>query len=589
LKRRVPAKAGGTSVAPAFSWAPGLGLLRQYSLSLFGHDLVAALAVTALVIPQGMAYAELAGLPAVTGLYTTIMALLAYALFGPSRILIVGPDPALAPMIAATLLPLVASHGDPARAVALASVLALLMGGICLLGGIARLGFVVELLSKPVRVGYLGGLAVVIVASQLSKLFGFSTAANGFRDDIWTFLKGLSEGRMVPPSLAIGVASLIVILACRRYVPWVPGVLIAVVLATVTVGAFDLASHGVAVVGPVPSGFPAPSWPRVGLQDLGRLSLAALGLAFVAVTETSVLSRSLSIGRGERVNPNQEMVALGSTSLAAGLFQGFPTSASVTRTTVASTSGSRTQMTGVMGAGLMVVVLVAGHGILRDIPSSVLAAIVIAAAFSLFDLATFRWLASVRKSALVQALTALVGVAVFGVLVGIVVAVALSLGEFVRRAWHPHDATLGRVTGRKGYHDVARHPDARQVPGLLIYRFDAPLFFANAEIFARGIEKAISVRDGGVNWLIVAAEPITDVDTTAAETLGELISDLEREGVTLAFAELKGPSKDRLRAYGLYDRIGEDRFFVTLGKAVEAYVQSNRVPWVDWSDERSQG
>jgi high affinity sulfate transporter 1 len=566
-------------------WFPGLDLVRRYRRQWLLRDVLAGLALTALLVPQGMAYAELAGLPAVTGLYTSVMALLAYAVVGPSRIMVVGPDSALGPMIAAAILPLVAANGDPNRAIALASILALLMGAFCIVAGIVRVGTLAELFSRPMRVGYLNGLAIVVLVSQLPKLFGFKTTANGLRAEFHAFVQGISESKTVPASLLIGVASLVAILALRFWLPKVPGVFLAVVAATSLVGVFDLSAHGVAVLGVIPSGVPQPSIPRVGLHDVGTLALAALGMAFVTLADTSALSRSLAAKRGVSIDQNQELVALGTANLSAGLFQGFPVSASAGRTVAAESSGSLTQMTGVIGALCILVLLLFANGLLQNLPNSALAAIVIAAAVRLFDLATLRWLWRVRKSEFLLSLAALLGVAVFGVLPGIAIAVALSLGDFVRQAWRPHTAILGRIPGRKGYHDIERHPEAVQIPGLIIYRFDAPMFFANAEYFSDGVIEAIATRQDPIGWIVLAAEPITDIDTSAAEAFDQLLDDLEIESVHLVLAELKGPVKDRLRSYGLYERLGDDRFFATVGAAVHGYLDVSGVKWVDWSDE----
>ena len=566
-------------------WIPGLELVRRYRRQWLFRDVLAGLALTALLVPQGMAYAELAGLPAVTGLYTSVLALLAYAVFGPSRIMVIGPDSALGPMIAAAILPLVAANGDPQRAIALASILALLMGAYCIVAGIVRVGTLAELFSRPMRIGYLNGLAIVVLVSQLPKLFGFSTTANGLRAECHAFVVGVSDGKMVPASLAIGLASLVTILAVHFWLPKAPSVFLAVVGATVLVSAFDLSAHGVAVLGAIPSGIPKPSIPRVGLHDMGTLALAALGMAFVTLADTSALSRSLAAKRGADVNQNQELVALGTANLSAGLFQGFPVSASAGRTVTAESSGSITQMTGVIGALCILVLLSFTNDLLHNLPNSALAAIVVAAAVGLLDLATLRWLWKVRKSEFLLSLTALLGVAIFGVLPGIAIAVALSVGDFVRQAWRPHTAILGRIPDRKGYHDIERHPEAAQIPGLVIYRFDAPMFFANADFFSDGVKKAISVRQEPIMWIVLAAEPITDIDTSAAETLDRLLDDLEAESVQLVMAELKGPVKDRLRSYGLYERLGDERFFATVGSAVSSYVHASGVEWVDWSDQ----
>ena len=561
---------------------PGLKLLRTYRRSWLRRDVVAGLALTALLVPQGMAYAELAGLPPVTGLYTTVLALVAYAAFGPSRILVLGPDSALGPLIAAAVLPLVGADGDPTKAVALAGMLALLMGAICILGGAARLGILAELLSRPVRVGFLNGIALVVIVGQLPALFGFSTDATGLVAEARAFATGVRDGETVGAALGIGIASLVVIFACRVLVPKVPGVLVAVVGSIVAVAWLGLAAHGVPVVGPIPSGFPAPTVPHVSSHDLGALVVAAVGMALVTLADTTTLSRSLAAQRGERVDANREMTALGIANVAAGFFQGFPVSASASRSAVAESVGSRTQLTGVVAAAATVAVLLFAGGLGRDLPTAALAAIVIAAGVILFDATSLRWLWKVRRSELFLSLAALAGVAVLGPLEGIAVAIALSLADFVRRAWRPYDAILGRIADRKGYHDVDRHPEAEQIPGLVLYRFDAPLFFANAELFADRLLAAVHSRGDVIRWVIVAAEPITDVDTTAVGVLSELLDDLEAEGIELAFAELKGPVKDRLAAYGIADRIPEARCFPTLGTAIDGYLRATGSVWIDW-------
>jgi len=566
-------------------WLPVIATVRSYERAWVRRDLVAGLVLTALLVPQGMAYAELAGLPPVTGLYTTVLALLAYAVVGPSRILVLGPDSAIGPLIAATLLPLVVADGDPATAVALASAQALLMGLFCVGAGLARVGRVAELLSKPVRVGFLNGIAVIIVVGQLPKLFGFGSESASLFDEIAVFVDGLRTGETVPAALVVGVASLTVILAFHQWLPKVPGILIAVIGATAISAVLGLADEGVSVVGVVPSGFPSPTFPRVGLDQLGTLAIAAAGMAFVTLADTSALSRSLAARRREVVDPNQEIAALGGANLAAGFFQGFAVSASASRTAVAEATGARTQLTGVVGAVAIIIVLVAANEVVADLPSATLAAIVIAAAISLFDLATLRWLARVRPAELVLSLAALAGVAVIGVLPGIVVAIVLSLADFVWKAWRPYDAELGRLPDRKGYHDIARHPDAVVIPGLVIYRFDAPLFFANADFFRSSVQQAIAERADTIAWVIIAAEPITDVDTTGADVLDELLDELDEAGIVLAIAELKGPVVDRLGRYGLVDRIGPLRFHATLGVAIAAYLAATGTTWVDPFDQ----
>ena len=564
---------------------PGVVVARTYERRWVRQDVVAGLVLTVLLVPQGMAYATLAGLPAVTGLYTSVVALIAYALFGTSRFLVLGPDSALGPMIAAALLPLLGAHGDPSRAIALAGLLALLMGAFCVAAGFARIGVLAQLFSKPVRIGFLNGIAVVVLVSQLPKLFGFTTSATGVYDEVDAFVRGLREGATVVPALVVGVASLAVILACRRWCPRAPGIVLAVVGAAAATAVLGLTGDGLAVVGPIPSGFPSPAFPAVGLHDLTALLVPAAGLAFVTFADSTALSRSISAQRGEHLDANREIIALGLSNAAAGLFQGFPVGASSTRTAVARSAGSRTQLAAVVGALAILAVLVTDSGLGRYIPQSTLAAIVIAAAFLLFDLQSLHWFWSVRRSEFSLSMVALVGVVALGALEGIVVAIVLSLGDFVRRAWRPYDAVLGRVRGRKGYHDIERHPEAAQIPGLFLFRFDAPLFFANAELFAERLASGIAAREDSIRWVVLAAEPITDVDTTGAEVLGRVLDELAGEGVTLALAEIKGPVKDALRSYGLSDRIGEDHLFPTLGTAISAYLRETGTEWVDWSDQ----
>jgi high affinity sulfate transporter 1 len=566
-------------------WLPGMRTARGYRRAWLRDDLVAGLVLTALLVPVGMGYAQAAGLPPITGLYATIVPLVAYALFGPSRVMVLGPDSSLAAVIAAVVLPL--AGRDPERAVALAGMLAILTGIVILVAGVARLGFVTELLSRPVQLGYLYGIAVTIIVGQLPKLFGFSVDATGLLTEAWAFAKGLAQGEANGAALAVGLLGIAVIVGVRRWWPRVPGVIVAVGLGIAAVVAFDLTERGVQVIGVLPRGLPSPAIPDVRLDDLPLLFSGALGIALVTVADTTALSQSLAARRGEVVDANQELVALGAANLAAGAFQGFPISSSSSRTPVAMSAGARTQLTPLVGAVTIALLLVAAPGALRNLPQPILAAVVITAAMSLIDPEAVRRLYQVRRSEFVLWLAAFVGVALLGVLWGIAAAIALSLGDFIRRAWRPHDAVLGREDELKGYHDLERHPAGRQIPGLLLYRFDAPLFFANAGEFRRRVRDLLATTTPRVRWLVVAAEPVTDVDTTAAAVLGELLTELRQRGVTVAFAEAKGPVKDRLRRYGLYDQIGDERFFPTVGTAVNGYLRATGVDWVDW-EERSR-
>ena len=563
-------------------WVPGLRTLREYQRAWMARDLVAGLVLTALLVPVGMGYAQAAGLPPITGLYATIVPLVVYAAFGPSRVMVLGPDSSLAAVIAAVILPL--GGDDPQTAVALAGALAVLTGLVILLAGIARLGFVTELLSRPVQLGYLCGIAVTILVGQLPKLCGFSIEGRGLLSEIRDFARGVADGQVNRAALAVGVTGIVVVVLLRRFWPAVPGVMVAVLVGIAAVATFDLDEQGVQVLGVLPEGLPAFALPAVDLADLGALFSGALGIALVAVADTTVLSQSLAAQRGETVDPNQELRALGAANLAAGLFQGFAISSSASRTPVAVAAGARSQLTPLVGAVAIAVLLVAAPGALQDLPLPMLAAIVITAAVGLIDVAGVRRLYRVRRSEFVLWLAAFGGVALLGVLVGIFVAILLSLADFVRRAWRPHDAVLGREDELKGYHDIDRHPSARLVPGLLLYRFDAPLFFANAGYFRRRVRDLVAEATHPVRWVVVAAEPITDIDTTAADVLNELLEELRERQVTLAFAELKGPVKDRLERYRLYDDIGPERFFPTIGTAVNGYVEATGTTWVDWEE-----
>ena len=527
-----------------------------------------------------MAYAELAGVPPVTGLYATLVPLVVYFLLGPSRILILGPDSAVSPLVAAAIIPLAAA-GDESARIALAGMLAILVGAIMFAGGLARFGFVTELLSMPVRLGYLMGIAVTVIVAQLPKLFGFSIPAENLIPAVRDFVTGLDETNVT--ALAIGAASLAVIIGLRHVAPKIPGVFLAVAGATGAVAAFGLADE-VPVVGAVPEGLPSIGLPDVSLDDVKTLIPAAVGIAFVAFTDTSVLSRSYAGRMRQEVDQNQELAVLGVANVANGFFQGFPISTSSSRTAVAEEIGARSQFAGLAGAVILALLLILGTGLVHDLPVSTLAAIVIVAVLVFIDIGAMRRLLRWRRSEFNLAIAAFAGVAVLGVLPGVGIAIALSLLNFILRAWRPHDAVLGRVDNLKGYHDIERYPHARHIPGLVLYRFDAPLFFANADYFRERI-RALT-RSGDATWIVVAAEPITDIDATAAETLRGLDEELDAGGIELAFAELKDPVRDRLRRYGLHDAIGDHRFFPTIGVAVATYLHETGVEWLDWEDRQ---
>lgn len=555
---------------------PGLQLLRRYPAGWWRHDLSAGLVLTAMLVPVGMAYAVASGLPAIHGLYATIAALLAYAVFGPSRIMVLGPDSSLAALILAVVLPL--SAGDPARAVALAGAMALAVGVICVAAGLARLGFITELLSKPIRHGYMNGIALAVIVSQLPRLFGFSVDAAGPPAQALAFVQAVWHGQTQPVALALGAASLGLMLALRRH-PRVPGMLVALVLATGAVAVLGLGpSNGVTVLGAVPQGLPAPVLPLIGIDDLLPVLGGALAVALVAFADTSVLSRTYALRRREPVDANQELVALGAANLAAGLFQGFPISSSSSRTPVAEAAGSKSQMTGVVGALMVAGLVLAAPGLLHDLPLAALAAVVIASVLGLIEWRDLQRIRRIQPWEFWLSIGCTVGVLVLGALQGIVLAIIVAVIEFLWDGWRPHSAVLGRVEGVDGWHDVERHPEASRIDGLVLLRWDAPLFFANAEWFQRVVLATVAASPTPVKWLVVAAEPVTSVDVTAADMLAELDGILQQAGIELCFAEMKGPVKDKLKRFGLFSHFGQQTFFPTLDDAVRGYGAAHPAP-----------
>ncbi len=563
-------------------WLPGVRAIAGYQSSWLRRDVVAGIVLTTLLVPQGMAYAELAGLPAITGLYTSILCLVGYAVFGPSRILVLGPDSSLGPMIAATILPILGSNGSPERAIALASMLALIVGAIMIAAGTLKLGFVADLLSKPTQIGYMNGLALTILIGQLPKLFGFSTDANGLINEARAFVNGITAGDAVGAAVAIGVFSLAVILALGRWLPKVPGVLIAVVVAIGASSVFNLADHGVSLVGTLPKGFPPLTVPSP-ISDLPLLVAGALGIALVALTDTISTASSFAARTGQEIDGNGEMIGIGAANVAAGFFQGFPVSTSGSRTAVAEQAGAKTQLTGVVGAALIVLMLVLVPGLLKNLPNPTLAAVVIAASLSLADLPGTVRLWRQRRVEFLLSITAFLGVALLGVLQGIAVAVALSILNVFRRAWWPYQTTLGRVPGMPGQHDRELHPEAEQLPGLVTFRFDAPLFFANARTFRDQIRR-LAAAEPRPQWIVIAAEPITDVDTTAADMLADLDEELNAAGTFLVFAELKDPVRAKLERYQLIGPLDPSHFFPTIEAAVDAFRRKTGADWTSTVD-----
>ena len=567
-------------------WFPGLRTARSYKPSWLRHDLVAGLVMTTMLVPVGIAYAEASGIPGINGLYATIVPLVAYALFGPSRILVLGPDSALAAVILSVVVPLTA--GDPQRAIAVGGMMAIVSGVVCVAAGVVRLGFITELLSKPIRYGYMNGIALTVMLSQIPKLLGFSVKADGPLRQVTAIIDKVMNGSTNTTALVLGGSTLALILVLKRW-PRLPGMLISVTAATLVVAAFDLATRtGISVVGPLPHGLPTPRLPLVPLDSLGPIITGGIAVALVSFADTSVLSRTYAARLRTPVDSNQEMVALGVANVAAGFFQGFPISSSSSRTPVAEAAGAKTQLTGVVGALAIALLLVLAPSLLRDLPNTALGAIVIASAIGLIEVSDLRRIYRIQRWEFWLSIACSAGVAVLGAIPGIAIAIVIAVIEFLWDGWRPHSAVLGRVDQVEGYHDITRYPQARLIPGLVLFRWDAPLFFANAEFFHGRVLEAVARSTTPVRWLVVTAEPVTSIDVTAADAIVELDDALQAAGIEMCFAEMKDPVKDKLKRFGIFERFGEPRFFATIEAAVTSY-GSTHPPAGTGENSRSAG
>ena len=546
---------------------PGLEQFRGYRRDWLRGDLLAGLTVAAYLVPQVMAYATVAGLPPVVGLWAALVPLAVYAVLGSSRQLSVGPESTTALMTATALAPL--ALGDPARYAALAAAAAVLVGAICFVAGLLRIGFLADLLSRPVLVGYMSGVAVIMIGSQLGKVTGISVEGDEFIEEVHSFIKGLGDVHW--PTVALSVAVLVVLLILARLAPRLPGPLIAILLASAVVAAFSLHRNGIKVIGAIPSGLPTPGLPGIGLEDVSALAIPAVGIAIVAFSDNVLTARTFAARHDQRIDANAELRALGVCNVGTGLLHGFPVSSSGSRTALGDALGSRTQLYSVVSLGFVLVVMVAGRGVLANFPMAALGALVVYAALRLVDVPEFKRLARFRRSELLLALATTASVLLFGVLYGVLVAIALSILDLLRRVARPHDAVQGFVPGLAGMHDVDDYPDADPVPGLVVYRYDAPLFFANAENFRERALAAVDENEHPVKWFVLNAEANVEVDLTALDALDQLRAELEGRGVEFAMARVKQDLRDSLEAAGLVDKIGEDRIFMTLPTAVEAY------------------
>ncbi|MDX2931743.1 SulP family inorganic anion transporter [Streptomyces ipomoeae] len=550
---------------------PGLATLLHYRRAYLRGDLTAGATVAAYLVPQVMAYAVVAGLPPVTGLWAMLPALVLYPLLGSSRLLSIGPESTAALMTAAVIGPL--ARGDPQRYATLAAVLAIAVALLCLLARAVRLGFVADLLSRPVLIGYLAGLALIMIMDQLPRLTGVKTTGTDFFPQLWSFLGHLSDAH--PATVVFSAVTIAFVFAVPRLSRMLPSPLLAVVLGTVAVVALDLDDrHGIDVIGEIPSGLPGFAVPD--LSELASLLVPALGVLLVSYTDVVLTARAFTVPdvKGPGFDPNQEFLALGAANLGAGVLHGMPVSSSASRTALAATAGARSQAyTLVSGVAVLAVLLFLGSLLTRT-PSAVLGAIVVYAAVHMVDVTGFRRLASFRRREALLAVGCLAGVLAWGILYGVLVAVGLSVAELLTRVARPHDAVQGLVPGVAGMHDIDDYPEARTVPGLVVYRYDSPLFFANAEDFRRRALAAVDEQEEQgerVRWFLLNTEANVEVDITALDAVDALRRELARRGVVFALARVKQDLRDELEAYGLAEAVGDDRIFPTLPTAVAAY------------------
>ncbi|MFK5634377.1 MULTISPECIES: SulP family inorganic anion transporter [unclassified Ornithinimicrobium] len=557
----------------AHGWArflPGLQVLRSYERRWLRGDVLAGVTVAAYLVPQVLAYAEVAGLPPVTGLWAVLPGLLVYAVLGTSRQLSVGPESTTALMTAAGVAAILAAGAGSIGPADVAALLAIAVGLLCVLGFLFRLGFLAELLSKPVLVGYMAGIAVLMVVSQLDKIMGVEVEGSTL-GELWFAVTHLSD--VHTPTLALALTTVVVLLAFHRYAPRWPGPLIAMLAAAAVVQLFDLTAQGILVVGEVPQGLPEFHLPQVASVDLWQLLPAAAGVAVVAYSDNVLTGRAFALRRRERIDSNQELLALGGANVVAGLFQGFPVSSSGSRTAIADSMGARTQLHSLVSMALVLATLLWLGPVLATFPQAALGGVVVYAAIRLIDLAEFRRFAVFRGSELVLAVGTTVAVLALGVLGGIGAAITLSVLDLLRRIVQPHDGVLGYVPGVGGMHDIDDYPQAVQVPGLVVYRYDSPLFFANsANFLTRALDSVNQAqKTGPVYWLLLNVEANTEVDMTAVDALDSLRLTLGDMGVELALARVKQDLRIPLAATGFLDRIGPDRIFPTLPTAVAGY------------------
>ncbi len=555
--------------ADLYAVAPGLAQFRDYRPSYLRGDIVGGVTVAAYLVPQVMAYATLAGLPAVNGLWCAMVPLVAYAVFGTSRMLSAGPESTTALMTATAVAPLAA--GNPAAYVSMSAILAVLVGLVCLFAGVIRLGFLADLLSKPVLAGYMTGLALIMIASQLGKLTGAPVEGDEIVDEIESLVE--VHDQMHTPTLVFSLAVLAVLLLFNTLMPRAPGPLLAVLLATAAVSVFSLDSYGIKVIGEVPGGLPSIGLSHINIGDgaVKNLAAIAVGISIVAFADTVLTARTFATKDGSRIDANAELRAMGVFNVGSAMTQGFPVSSSASRTALGFLVGARTQMYSLVATAVVLVVMLTAHNLLAKFPTAALGALVVYAGIRLIDVAEFKRLARFRASELILALATVAAVLLFGVLYGVVAAVGISILDLLRRVARPHDGVLGFVPGLAGMHDVDDYPEARLEPGLMVYRYDAPLFFANSDNFVKRALNSVDANPEPVQWFIMNAEANVDVDLTGLDAVRQLREILLTRGIHFGMARVKQDLRDQLEAAGLLAEIGERNIYPTLPTAVAAY------------------
>ncbi len=550
----------------------GLKRLLSYESAWLRGDILAGLTVAAYLIPQCMAYGELAGVQPVAGLWAILPAMVIYALLGSSPQLSVGPESTTAVMTAVAIAPL-ATPGGSNYAI-LAALLALLVGLIYLLGYVTRLGFLADLLSKPILIGYMAGVAVIMITGQLSKVSGIPIDANSVFGEIQAFFENISQFH--GPTLIVSMAVLVFLFVVQSRWPNAPGPLLAVLLATVAVSVFSLDQLGVAVVGDIPAGLPQITVPKLSLAQVTPLIAAAMGIAVVGYSDNVLTARAFATRNGYKIDANQELLALGAVNIGAGLMQGFPISSSGSRTVLGNALGNKTQLFSLVAMVTVLGVLLFLRPLLSLFPQAALGALVIYAATRLIEISEFVRLLRFRNTEFALAIVTTLGVLATDLLVGIAIAISLSVIDLFARVARPHDAVLGKVLGLAGWHDIEDWDDATTIPGLVIYRYDAPICFANVENFKRRAMAAIAAEQERVEWFILNTEAIAEIDITAADMLAELHQELADKGITFALARVKQDLYAQLKRSGLQDLLGNERIYPTLKTAIRGFEERYR-------------